>query len=247
VLRYDCSSPNQEEAAMALTSGRGNVQINTGILHQNSIFDFTIKSFQILDTRSVHKDTDFVSISVVVSNKNSITLPTKSMGDLNNGTYNVNLSIPNVEVGPNDIVTFAYAIVNAGHKQDEVEQKLGTALQSAAEKALDLGAAAVGTAIAGSIGGELLSLIAQAGGAWLTGQILGIIFADCDGPVAGGSHVYSGAQLAHQTANGAVISTTDDNPGTNSPVGCGGNSHYKVSWSISGRPETLTAHPVATA
>jgi hypothetical protein len=60
------------------------------------------------------------------------------------------------------------------------------------------------------------------------------VFPDCDGAVAGGNHVFSGAQLAAQTANGHVISGTDNNKGTNSPTGCGSNSQYYVSWTIKG-------------
>jgi hypothetical protein len=37
-----------------------------------------------------------------------------------------------------------------------------------------------------------------------------------------------------ETHNGAVISSTDDNKGTNSPHGCGRNSRYFVSWKVTG-------------
>jgi hypothetical protein len=47
-------------------------------------------------------------------------VPAKPMGDVNNGTHTVNLSIPNVAVGPNDTVAFSYSIVNTGF-----DEKLG--------------------------------------------------------------------------------------------------------------------------
>ena len=62
-------------------------------------YTFTLNSFRITDTRSVHNDTDFVAIAVAVGNKPPITAPTVSMGDVNNGTHTVNVSIPNVVVG----------------------------------------------------------------------------------------------------------------------------------------------------
>src|ERR1700690_1766139 len=75
------------------------IQPITGELtgNQNAIFTFTLNSFAITETRSLHKDTDFVSISVAVGSNPPVTVPTKSMGDLNNGVYQVNLSIPDVE------------------------------------------------------------------------------------------------------------------------------------------------------
>ena len=59
-----------------------------------------------------------------------------------------------------------------------------------------------------------------------------ILFANCDGPVAAGVHVFTGAELASPTLGGKVLTETDHNPGTDSPTGCGRNSNYYVTWSI---------------
>jgi hypothetical protein len=134
--------------------------------------------------------------------------------------------------------------VNAGY-QNSLEQKIQSALESAAEKAVTAGLTALGSAAGGGLGGALGSAVGQAGGPWLVGEVLGLILPDCDGPVAGATHTYSGAQVAHQTANGVLMSATDDNPGTDSAWTCGSNSHYKVTWSISGKPGPMVAHPVA--
>jgi hypothetical protein len=91
---------------------------------QTSVCTFTLDSFKISDTRSLHKDTVYVSIAVAVGSNPAITLPTKSMGDLNNGTYSINLSIPNVEVSAAEKVAFSYSIIKYGHDKDAIEQTL---------------------------------------------------------------------------------------------------------------------------
>jgi hypothetical protein len=60
------------------------------------LYSFTLESFRITDTRSVHNDTDFVAVSVKVGDNAPITLPTKSMGDVNNGVHKVGLVIPSL-------------------------------------------------------------------------------------------------------------------------------------------------------
>jgi hypothetical protein len=204
---------------------------------QNSLFTFSVKSFEIKNTRSLHKDTDFVSMSVAVGSKPPVTLPSKSMGNLNNGHYHVDLSIPDVEVHPTEAVSFVYSIVNAGYDKNVLEQKIKAAVTKAASDGATEGGKALGTAVGGPAGGAGGSVVGSKAGGWLVGKIVGIAFANCDGPVAGATHTYSGAQLSHLTAGGHTVTTTDDNKGTNSPRGCGSNSHYTVTWSVSGRPK----------
>jgi len=54
------------------------------------------------------------------------------------------------------------------------------------------------------------------------GEIGGLLFANCDGPVAAGVHVFTAAERRE------IISATDHNPGPASPHGCGSNSNYYV-------------------
>jgi hypothetical protein len=58
--------------------------------------------------------------------------------------------------------------------------------------------------------------------------------------VAAGLHVYSSADLIHQTAAGHRISETADHHGTKSPDGCGGNSRYYTTTTISTVASTQT-------
>lgn len=204
---------------------------------QTSVCTFTLDSFKISDTRSLHKDTVYVSIAVAVGSNPAITLPTKSMGDLNNGTYSVNLSIPNVKVSAAEKVAFSYSIINSGHDKDAIEQTLQKVVAGGASKVAASGAGVVGGAVGGPLGSGLAYVGTLAAG-WALGKLEGILFANCDGTVAAGDHVFTGTQLARLTADGRVALATDENKGTNSPVGCGGNSHYFVTWSITGHPKT---------
>src|SRR5262249_49766220 len=102
--------------------------------------------------------------------------------------------------------------------------------------------AAVGTAIGGLVGTATVPVIGSALGAlagWLVGAAETLIFADCDGPVAAGVHVFVGSQLRAATHEGGVFQATDNNPGIDSPAGCGGNSNYDVTWKIA---RSATAH-----
>jgi hypothetical protein len=91
---------------------------------QTSICTFTLNSFKITDTRSLHRDTDYVSIAVAVGANPPITLPAKSMGDLDNGTFEVGLTIADVEVPAGQAVAFSYSIVNSGYNKNAIEQAL---------------------------------------------------------------------------------------------------------------------------
>jgi hypothetical protein len=199
-------------------------------------YTFTLNSFKITDTRAPHHDTDFVSLAVAVGNNPPSTVPTKSMGNLNNGTYQVMLSIPNIEVPAGETVAFSYSIVNTGHDKDTVSQALQKVVTAGASKAAERGAAVLGTAVGGPLGG-VLAVVGTKAGTWLAGKIGAIVFANCDGTVAAADHVYNGARLAQLTTNGQIISVTDDCHGTDSDWGCGGNSHYYVTWSISAQPQ----------
>jgi hypothetical protein len=199
------------------------------------VYSFTINSIQIKNPRSLINDTDYVSCAIVVGNNPPITAPVKSMGNLGDGTYAVGLTIPNVPVGPNDAMAFSYSILNTGYSSDIVEQALQKASSAAASKAGAAAAAAIGGAVGGPLG-SVLAAVGSAAFGWVTSEVLGFIFPDCDGPVAAGDHAYTGAQLAAQTANGTGITMTDYSAGTNSPDGCGANSKYYVTWSVSTQP-----------
>ena len=75
---------------------------------------FTMDSFGITETRSLHNDTDVVFLSATVG-ANPMVFVSKSMGDVNNGTHPVGLSLE-VDIPDDDTpVVFNYLILNNGH------------------------------------------------------------------------------------------------------------------------------------
>ena len=203
-------------------------------------FRFSLDSFDILNTRSRHEDTVFVSASVAVGTRSPVSA-TRAMGDLNNGHYGVGLSLDGIDVGDDESAVFTYAIVNNGHSDPGTVQKvLEQALSALANKGAQAAASAVGTAVGAAVGAAIGSgivpVVGTALGAlagWLVSATSGLIFADCDGPVAAGFHVFKGSDLRSQIASSGPVRGTDDHPGTDSPHGCGSNSHYTATWSVS--------------
>jgi hypothetical protein len=196
---------------------------------QTQAFSFVFESFKITDTRSLHEDTDYASFTLLVNSAAGSGTPktlTKKMGDLNNGTFPVNLSFPVVSIGSSDRVALNYLIVNSGHKNPS---QIVSTLESAGGK-LAVGAmTGLGASIGSVIPGFGTALGALAG--WLAGEITGLINANCDGTVAAEQNTFTLNDLLAKTAKGRFTQTTK-HPGTDSPHGCGGNSMYFVTWHI---------------
>lgn len=193
-------------------------------------YTFTLDSFRITNTRSRHEDTDYVSFTLLVKPKTGNGTPQtlkKSMGNLNNGTFAVNLAFKDVEVHPEDTVTMNYLIVNSGHKS---ESQIFSTLDSTAGKLATAGAtAAVGALIGSAIPGLGTALGAVAG--WLAGEITGVLDADCDGAVAAEQDTLDYHDLMAKTLKGDFKQETK-HPGTDSAHGCGSNSEYYVTWHL---------------
>ncbi|MDQ2778577.1 MAG: hypothetical protein M3Y32_03360 [Pseudomonadota bacterium] len=194
-------------------------------------YTFRLESFRITDTRSLHNDTDFVSAALHVGANPTMSLPTKSMGDINNGTFKVGMEFANISVPDTTVVAFSYSILNTGFAKNDVEQAAQKAVAAAASKAAAAAAAALGGVVGGPVGSGI-GIVGSNAGAWFIKKLETIIFANCDGSVAAGDHTFTGAQLAHLTSGGKAMTVTDENKGTDSPHGCGGNSHYFVTWSV---------------
>lgn len=178
-------------------------------------FTFRVNQFHIDNTRSRHNDTDSVALGLKIGDQMFPT-QTQAMGDLNNGDYPVNIAFTAIPV-PLDTtlpIKFNYQIVNAGHVD-----------QSTLDKDLSLGAAALVAEL--SLTG-IWGLVAKGAIAGL-GELLSLLNADCDGPVAIDQISITGGTLVDW---GAGHSETRSYPGIVSPDGCGSNSQYSVTWSI---------------
>lgn len=208
-------------------------------LMSTMLCDFSLDSFAITNTRSRHTDTDYISVSLAVGSRPPVS-STRAMGDLNNGNYPVGIAFNNIPVASSETAIFSYAIVNNGHADPTfIEQQLEQLVSTLASKGAQAAATAVGTAIGAavgaSIGTAIVPIIGTALGAltgWIVTSIGGLIFVDCDGPVAAGFHPFTASQIQQATAGGRIAQFTDDNPGTNSPDGCGSNSQYQVTFSF---------------
>jgi hypothetical protein len=87
--------------------------------------------------------------------------------------------------------------------------------------------------VSGEALAPLTALVALAGVLGLQ-ELLNLLTADCDGLVAASQgFAFTARQLAEMVANpNQTWSVTQQNPGTNSPTGCGANSSYHVNYLI---------------
>lgn len=205
---------------------------------QTANYTFSLLSMRITNTRSVHEDSDKASASIAVGNGTPVTV-TSNLGDLNNGTFPLHMAVGPVTVNdPNVGIAVNYLIVNSGHSSqatiDGLLTKAGNELASAGAKAAT---SAIGSAVGASIGSAAMPVIGTILGAiagWLVSEIVGILTADCDGPVAAEQPVFKGIDLWNRTqVPGASFQHTTYHPGIDSNWGCGSNSEYYVTWQVS--------------
>jgi hypothetical protein len=204
---------------------------------QSATYVFTLESMRITNTRSRHEDSDKASVSVAVGVNPPQTV-TRDLGDHNNGTFALGMSVGPFQVpDPNIGIAANYLIVNAGNQSwstvDGLLTKAGSALASAGAKtATD----AAGGAIGATIGTGILPIVGSVVGAiagWLVGEALGLFFANCDGPVAAEQPAFKGVDLWNRTHTPSnSFSHETYHPGIDSPSGCGSNSEYYTTWSV---------------
>jgi hypothetical protein len=141
------------------------------------------------------------------------------------------------------VAVLTYAVVNSGHaSQAEVESALTKAGTSLADKAAQAAAKVIGGAIGAELGSSIgtaaVPIVGTALGAlagWLVGELASLVFANCDGPVAAGVHVFTIADLTKG------MTGSDYTPGVDSAHGCGSNSEYYVNWSVSTQHHPISA------
>lgn len=210
------------------------------------LYNFSIYRIEIEQIRSPHSDTLYISAVVSVAGRDPVKV-TRYLGDRGRGTFDPVIVLQNVAVADNETAVFTYAVVNAGHaNRADVERALtgaatlvANAGANAAGQAVAAGAgAAAGAAIGAILGSSvpvLGTIVGSALGSFATSLLVNlwnIIIADCDGPVAAAANLVDGAQLYENCSRGRFISHRDDNPGIDSPAGCGANSHYHTNWSV---------------
>ncbi|HLZ26483.1 MAG TPA: hypothetical protein VKV73_04105 [Chloroflexota bacterium] len=185
-----------------------------------------LDSFHITNTRALENDTDLVDLTAMQppAQAQSVTWGPQDVGD---GDHAVGIALGPYAMASNSssLLTFNYSIVNNGFGNT----------QSLLNQMTSKGVAATAAAVGGVIGGPVGAVVG-AGADYLAGLFASVIFPNCDGVVATDIvGPLTGAQLASLTASGDYR-ITRHYAGTNSPVGCGSNSSYDVSWRISQTP-----------
>ena len=202
-------------------------------------FTIGLDSFAITNTRSLHEDTDFVTVSLAIANHPPVS-QTRALGKRNNGNFPLNMDFSKVSIAHGETAVLTYNMVNSGHQDpNKVETELKTLTETLAQKGAQIASTAVGTAIGSALGAAIgtavVPIIGTALGSlagYLVGGAFGLIFADCDGPVASAVHVLTYDQIKAVVASGKAQTHTDNHPGIDSADGCGSNSHYTVTWSV---------------
>ncbi len=164
------------------------------------------------------------------------------MGDVNNGTHSVGLSLE-VDIPDDDtVVVFNYLIMNNGHGGNDAKAKAAqAALNTIAEEIIKHGAI---TAAAVTVGSFLVPFFASAlaaiAGIMAATEAALLLFADCDGLVAAGALPFTCSDLIRKTASGQKIAENANHPGTDSADGCGSNSQYSTACTITTAPSIQT-------
>jgi hypothetical protein len=184
---------------------------------------FRMERMNITNTRSRVTDTDFAAIAVGVDGQ-EVGRAARYVGDYNNGNYPVDLSFGPFTVNPNSQVSIAYSIDNKAYSHLD----FGSFAEFVAAFSV-LAATATNAYLWFTLpeGGPLFSAVLD-----LYIRFIGFLFANCDGPVVVGKLNVDGATLYGWTRYVGTRLEWHDFPGVDSPAGCGSNSRYQASWSI---------------
>lgn len=182
---------------------------------------FSLDSFSITNTRSAHKDTDYVAFTAMITGQAPVT-QTRSIGSVNNGSHAVGLAFSGIALNPGQNLVLNYFIVNAG-KADRVTVEL------ALER--------VGRAFASGGPGipqapnNVSAMGSQPVVDWFNEQLQALYaLGSCDGLVAVEQDVLTYFELLPGTTNTPYVHTSNHS-GTEPPSGC--NKHvsgYSVTW-----------------
>lgn len=223
-----------------------------------NIYTVTLEKINASKTRSRNADTNYLTFSIINGDGTKLQTSAK-LGDMGHGESNVidlinRTQQPSMGVGvsnatdhleianPVDPVIIQWAVVNRGHAGDQqamteitnvgdklIEHYLGSG-NDGAPTSMDDGNT---TSMDGSGTGESFDYVKIV--EWAFTGLIGILDANCDGGVIAQVIRTSAAELAAKTANGATYRKAYEYPGTNSAVGCGENSLYFMTYSITAR------------
>ena len=242
---------NAEFAVFAADSTGGILETSVSEAVQQTVGNFSFDGMLIYGTRSVFTDTDYVTITVTVGDADPIS-KTLAMGDLSPGSYSADLAIQVDLPDTPTAIAFAYAVVNNGHANEALVQKgVEAALSLLVKKGVSLLSKDIsqpigeelGAALGAAIGTAIVPLIGSAIGAlagFITSLVSGVVFANCDGTVAAVARLFTSTQILGDTTSGfGMIRDQVTNFGSDSPPGCGANSEYQTTTTITSFPRIV--------
>jgi hypothetical protein len=214
-----------------------------------ALYTFALEDFEIANTRSRHEDTDQVTFGLQVRSR-QFPIQSFSAGDVNNRHHGVNLSYQSVCISdPITPVAFSYEIYNGDASKLSVDlvtlnQRL---LAQSIDDTIKTSGADTGFAnfSSGEAGADVPMLDKDNPFAdtsnWSTVffesifvDIGSFVFPDCDGFVAADAIGRTKSQwdALINSSGGVSFRKSLRYPGSNSPAGCGSNSDYTVTWSV---------------
>ncbi|GAA5086070.1 hypothetical protein [Nocardia iowensis] len=209
------------------------------------IYTFTLEQFHIDNTRSRDDDTDTVQFGLAAG-KRSFGSQSHHAGDVDNGDHHVGLTFSSVVLA--DAATpaiISYQIYNGD--TGSIEGGLAAISDRLSEKVLDffIEAAQPGHEVVevnylgvGQTTPENFNSADFTDASWLDFarliRIATFLFPNCDGFVAVGTVGMNklGWDRAIDNAGGTTFRKTIRYPGSDSNPGCGSNSDYTVTWSV---------------
>ena len=219
-------------------------------------FDLIISSMTVKNPRSLFNDTDYATLAInVLAADNTVIKQygpvVRSLGNLGKGaSIDPGMSITGMLIPEGGSLAVSFLVVNKG----------GWDWDSSTINALELaGSAVMGALVQGTIVAPATTTAATATVAatttttatvtlpWaiaITAAIIGlleainILFADCDGTVVPGVLSLGQTEILEYAAPGEW-QIIYDYPGSDSPVGCGANSDYSVTYTIQPTPPPI--------
>jgi hypothetical protein len=215
-----------------------------------NFFTVRIENVHIDNTRSRHNDTDTVFLAAQAGGV-QFPVRSQSIGDVDNGDHGVSLNFSSAMLSdPDKVFGFSFSVYNGdtGSLSGVLNHALTSLLTDGVHltlpgpqiKSINLSGGAIpGAGVAANTVG-VTSLLANTS-TWYAAAAkaaaeaaINFVFPNCDGYVAADS-----VCLTHQQWNSLIDSAGNDvfrattrYPGTNSPDGCGSNSNYTLTWSV---------------
>jgi hypothetical protein len=214
-----------------------------------AVYRFTLERFHIDTTRSRGDDTDTVVFAVRVA-ASAPAPQTVHTGDVDGGDVALNLvSAPLFVAGGDQQAVLSYAIYNGdtGHLGISLDDYANRVIDEYTKQIREGGPSHDPTA---SIPDDpsLPDNATFDDTSWINvlelAALGSFLFPDCDGMVAADVIARSREQLdtAIDAAGGTTYRQTRRYPGSDSPAGCGSNSDYTVTWSVTRDRETVAPY-----